>query len=192
MRTTAALLLSMAGCIGLVGCSGTAPAGADQKQTLASEVTAALALLKQTDPSLESVLTSSAGYAVFPEVGKAGLIAGGAYGKGEVFAGGKQPSPIGYAEISAGSVGLQAGAQTFTEVVVFTRPEQLQAFKAGGLSFAADTSAVFLQAGSASAARSGDGVLVFVMPRSGLMLEASVGGQRISFWPMTSLDLRQR
>ena len=53
-------------------------------------------------------IAKSVGYAVFPEVGKAGFIAGASYGNGEVFEGGRK---IGYADITQGSFGLQAGAR---------------------------------------------------------------------------------
>src|SRR4030095_15938483 len=38
----------------------------------------------EKDPELEPLLKKSAGYAIFPEVGKGGLLFGGAFGRGTV------------------------------------------------------------------------------------------------------------
>ena len=47
---------------------------------------------------------------VFPRIVKAGLVVGGQSGEGVLFVNGE---PVGYYRISAASVGLQAGGQTF-------------------------------------------------------------------------------
>ena len=91
------------------GCS-TAPETQTDATVLKYDVSGALAGFKGSDPSLNALLDRCAGYAVFPEIGKAGFIAGGAYGRGEVFemtdspagtaksAGAKQAKKIGYAD----------------------------------------------------------------------------------------------
>src|SRR2546430_333329 len=86
----------------LAGGCHTAPETSGERATLASDSDAALASFKNADPSLNDLLKRSVGYAIFPDVGKAGFIAGGAYGHGEVYEGGKK---IGYANVSKGSVG---------------------------------------------------------------------------------------
>jgi len=86
--------------------------------TMQSRAGTTVAEMRQRDPSITPVLDNAYAYAVFPEVGKAGFIAGGSYGKGEVFEGGKK---IGYADITQATFGLQAGAQTFDELLVFMR-----------------------------------------------------------------------
>ena len=169
---------------GLVGsgllCAGceTAPKTAGEKATLSSEADAALAAFKNADSSLDPLLAKSSGYAVFPDVGKAGFIAGGAYGRGVVFEGGKK---IGYADVSKGSLGLQIGAQTFSQLIVFMRPEQLKTFKDNAFEFAADASAVAIKAGAGAAADYSKGVVVFTQVKGGLMAEASIGGQKFTF-----------
>jgi hypothetical protein len=60
----------------------------------------------------------------------------------------------------------------------------LDNFKNGKLKFAANASAVAMKSGAADTARYTDGVLVFVEPKTGLMLEAALGGQSFSFQPM--------
>ncbi|MGQ0626854.1 MAG: YSC84-related protein, partial [Phycisphaerales bacterium] len=133
-----------------------------------------------TDPSLNVLLTGAKGYAVFPDIGKAGLVLGGAYGKGEVFQGSTQ---IGFCDLTQGSIGLQIGAQSYSEVVVFLTDREFANFKAGSYAFAANVSAVALSAGAAGKADYAKGVIVLVETRGGLMAEASVGGQKFSYLP---------
>lgn len=161
----------------LSGCE-TAPKTAGDRATLSSEVSSSLSAFRNADPTLNDLLSRSVGYAVFPDIGKAGFIAGGAYGRGEVYEGGRM---IGYADVSKGSIGLQAGAQTFAELVIFMRQEQLDEFKRGDFAFSADASAVAIKAGAAGAADYSKGVIVFTQPKGGLMAEASVGGQQFTF-----------
>jgi len=163
------------------GCTSPAPKGAPEQATLASETSTALVAFKNDDPSLQALIDKSVGYAVFPEVGKAGFIAGASYGNGEVFERGRK---IGYADITQGSFGLQAGAQTFGELILFLRQEDLNAFKENSFSLSANLSAVAIKSGAAAATDTSKGVIVFVRAKGGLMAEASVGGQRFRFKPL--------
>jgi lipid-binding SYLF domain-containing protein len=166
----------------LAGCAGPTPKQSSDRATLQSESTAALEAFKNEDPSLTQLMQKSVGHAVFPEVGKAGFIAGASYGKGEAFEGGKK---IGYADITQATVGLQAGAQSFSELIVFLTPEELQKFKMNQFSFAANASAIAAKAGAAATADASHGAVVFVRTKGGLMAEASIGGQRFRFQPLS-------
>ena len=134
--------------------------------------------MTKEDAGLQSFLDKSYGYVIFPKVGKGGLIAGGAYGRGVVY---EQGRMIGYADLTQATVGLQAGGQTYSEVVAFENNEALDRFKQNKLDFSANASAVILKSGAAAAAKYQDGVAVFVMPRAGAMVEASIGGQKFEF-----------
>ena len=123
-------------------------------------------------------MDKAVGYAIFPDVGKAGFIAGGSYGKGEVYENGKN---IGYADLTQATIGLQAGAQTFDELIIFMRQSELDNFKSKEFSFAGNVSAVAIQAGAAKTADTSKGVIVFTRTKGGLMAEASLGGQRFRF-----------
>jgi lipid-binding SYLF domain-containing protein len=170
--------LSIAG-LHLPGCSTEPPSSAD-RAALNEEVAGALEQMYAEDPGLRPLLTSACGYAVFPSVGKGALVLGGAYGRGQVYRGG---SFIGYADISQATIGLQAGGQGFAEIIAFQDSEALQRFEAGQLSFAANASAVAIKAGAAESAKYDDGVTVFVDPVGGLMIEAAIGGQTLSYQP---------
>lgn len=169
----------------LLAACDTAPRTMEDRQVLRSEVDGSLSSFRAADPSLNDLLARSVGYAVFPSVGKAGFIGGGAYGRGEVF---ERNSRIGYADVSKGSIGLQAGAQTFSQLVVFMRQEQLDKLKNNTFEFSADASAVAIKAGAAAAADYSKGVIVFTRVNGGLMAEASVGGQQFTFVPVERVD----
>jgi lipid-binding SYLF domain-containing protein len=86
------------------------------KRTIHDDVQAALKRLNVKDPGLKQFLKKAYGYAVFPSVGKAALVIGGAYGRGEVY---EQGKPIGYATIAQKSIGVQIGGDSFTVLLVF-------------------------------------------------------------------------
>lgn len=165
---------------GVSGCS-TSPEDEAAGAVLASSSGAAMDAFLAEDPSLRGLLDGAAGWAIFPEVGKAGLIVGGSHGRGEVFERGVK---IGYADITQGTFGLQAGAQTFSELVVFTRQEDLDRFKEGEFKLGANVSAVAIKPGAAASTDLSKGVIVFVRTTGGLMAEASVGGQVFRFEPL--------
>lgn len=141
--------------------------------------TAKQTLLK-TDSTLEGFFKESAGFVIFPNVGKGGFIIGGASGNGVVYEGG---DAIGMADLKKLNIGLQAGGQAIIEVIFFETSVDLERFKAGKFEFAAEASAVALKSGIAVNAKYKDGVAVFALPKAGLMADASVGGQKFSYHP---------
>jgi lipid-binding SYLF domain-containing protein len=165
----------------LIGCTSPTPKHEGDKQALASESSAAIDAFTAVDPALKSLIDKASGYAVFPDVGKGGFIAGGSYGKGEVFEGGKK---IGYADVTQATIGLQAGAQTFDEIILFMRPEELSNFKEGEYKLAANASVVALKAGAADTVDPGKGVIAVVRTKGGAMGEAAIGAQRFRFHPL--------
>lgn len=171
------LLIAMAQ---IVGCS-TPPRTEAKKDQLAVESKAAIDGMQATDASFDDFLDKSYGYVVFPNVGKGGLIVGGAYGRGEVYEQGKL---IGYADITQATLGLQAGGQAFSEVIVFENKAALDRFINNKYEVAAQASAVALSSGAAANAKYTDGVAIFTHVKGGLMAEASVGGQRFNFAPL--------
>ena len=125
------------------GCScSRAPEKPAEEAALASDTTASLDAFKSQDPSLQELMDKAVGYAVFPDVGKGGFIAGGSYGKGEVFEGGKK---VGYADITQATFGLQAGGQSFAELILFLKPQELAKFEGEAFSLAGNVSAVAIE-----------------------------------------------
>ncbi|UII78023.1 lipid-binding SYLF domain-containing protein [Flagellimonas sp. CMM7] len=136
--------------------------------------------LLSADSGLERFFENSAGYVLFPNVGKGGFIIGGASGNGVVYEAGER---VGMAGLKKLNVGLQAGGQAIIEVIFFETEVDLQRFKEGKFQFAAETSAVALKSGIAFNAKYKEGVAVFALPKAGLMADASVGGQKFSYRP---------
>lgn len=137
-------------------------------------------LIKQ-DEGLESFFKDSAGYVIFPNVGKGGFIIGGASGNGAVYENGNL---IGMADLKKLNIGLQAGGQAIIEVIFFETKKDLDAFKKSDFQFGAEASAVAVKSGIAFNAKYKDGVAVFALPKAGLMADASVGGQKFKFTPV--------
>jgi lipid-binding SYLF domain-containing protein len=176
------LKFSLAGLmfVALVGCNSSPPPTPEAKRSLHDEARAAISRMEAKDPGVTNIIESNYGYAVFPSVGKGGLIAGGAFGKGEVY---KQRQFIGYAELQQVTVGAQIGGEEYSELLVFQDAPALDRFTNGNVKFSANASAVALKAGAAKAARPENGVYIFVLPTGGLMAEASIGGQEFKFHP---------
>jgi lipid-binding SYLF domain-containing protein len=161
------------------GCE-TAPKTEAQRENLMDEAKTTLSSMQNVDTTLAGFVDRGYGYAIFPNVGKGGFVAGGAYGKGSVYEQGKF---IGYADLRQGTVGLQAGGQNFSELIVFENKAALDNFVNNKLEFAANASAVALKPGVSKSANFDKGVAVFTQPKGGLMFEAAIGGQQFTFVP---------
>lgn len=160
----------------LMGTAGIAQNKKDQK--IMDDAVKAKAKLLEADSGLEHFFDKSAGYVIFPNVGKGGFIIGGASGNGVVYENG---DPIGMADLKKLNIGLQAGGQAIIEVIFFETDTDLKRFTEGKFEFAAETSAVALKSGIAFNAKYKDGVAVFALPKAGLMADASVGGQKFGY-----------
>ena len=142
---------------------------------------------------------NSYGYAVFPTIGKGGIVVGAAYGEGQVYRGGKV---TGTASLAKMSVGFQLGGQAFSQMIFFEDKRAYDEFTSGNFEFDASASAVAITAGAqAKAGTEGatagasagpatgaqakasyrKGMAVFVHTKGGLMYEAAIGGQKFSF-----------
>lgn len=164
-----------------VGCT-TAPRTQAEKQGLVSEAEATVAAMSAKDPSLRNMLDRHSNYAVYPNIGRAGAIVGGAYGRGVVF---EDNRPVGFTEVNQASVGAQIGGQSFSQIIVFENEAALNRLKAGNFDVGAEASAVALTAGAADSTSFEGGVAVFQLPRGGLMAAATVNGQKINYEPMS-------
>src|SRR6185437_14097873 len=154
---------------------------AQAQDDLKTEVQQAKASFLSTDPSIQKLMDESAGFAVFPNVGKGGLIVGGARGKGLLF---EKGNTTGQVTMTQATIGAQAGGQSFSEMIFFQTPETLNEYKAGKFEMRADVSAVVAAQGAAKSAKFNNGVAVFTLPKKGLMVQAAVGGQKFKFEPL--------
>lgn len=167
------LLVSLA----FVGCT-TAPKSEQGKTDKRDEAAAALSKAERNDPTLSPVLRDAKGYAVFPKIGKGAVGVGGAYGKGVLYEAGEF---TGYCDLTQASIGVQLGGQAYSEIICFSTDEALTRFKSGNFAFDAQATAVALKSGAGANATYSGGVAVFTMDESGLMFEASIGGQKFGY-----------
>lgn len=161
----------------LTSCAGWAP---NKEQKEADQVRITITRFMEQDPGLKTFFEKAYGYAVFPNVGKGAYIVGGAYGRGIVY---EKGALIGYATVIEASIGAQIGGQGFSQIIFFKDKSTLDYFKKGNYEFSAQVSAVAANVGVAAKTDYDRGVAIFILPKGGLMAEASVGGQKFLFEP---------
>jgi lipid-binding SYLF domain-containing protein len=162
----------------LVGAVAAAAAEADRLDT---DVRDTVQMFQTSKPRLQRLFDTAYGYAVFPSVGKGAIGIGGAEGRGQVF---ERGALIGTAKLTQATVGAQLGAQSYSEVIFFESPKALDDFRDGKTALSADLSGAIAADGAGAEAKYQHGVLVYTMQRSGLMFEASIGGQHFTFRPI--------
>ena len=177
-----AKLLTVAVCLSLlIGCNGYNPARPNNPPSKQLEIDTTIARFKEKSPAIQAYLDDAYGYVVFPSVGKGGLILGGARDNdGRVY---EQGRLIGRARLTEFNIGLQAGGQSFSEIIFFQDEIALQSFTGSNYEFDAGFSSVVLSRGASADADYDRGVAVFTLTNGGLMFEASVGGQKFKFFP---------
>jgi len=169
----------------MLGCSSNpTPESHAQATDRAKEAEGTVQQVKDKDPSSQRWFDKSYAYVVFPNIGQAAVGVGGAGGHGVVYKGGRV---LGYATLTQGSVGLQLGGNTFSEVIFFENAASFEQFKQGQLAFDARASAVAAAAGAGDAANYQHGVLVYTLPLGGLMAQAAIGGQTFKYEPATAM-----
>jgi len=178
-RTYAGMMVLVAALA--AGCStGPVPKSETAVRNLHDEAQATISQLRTTDPSVQRFFDGAYAWAVFPAVKEGALGVGGAYGRGEVYRSG---NVIGYAEMTQGSIGPQAGAEQYSEVIFFQNAGTFDQFTNGEFAFDARATAIAASKGAGVAADYQQGVLVFAMPQSGLMAQAAIGGQKFNYRP---------
>jgi len=150
----------------------------DVNNEMELDVQRAIIQIKQRDPGIQKFFDNSAGYAVYPSVGKGGIVVGGAYGRGLVI---ENEQVNGYTALSQATIGLQLGGQKYAQFIFFKDDTALNHFKRGNFEFGAQASAVAITAGASADANYDSGVAIFTNAGGGLMFEGSVGGQRFSY-----------
>ncbi|MHC4217269.1 MAG: lipid-binding SYLF domain-containing protein [Planctomycetota bacterium] len=159
---------------------------AELEEKLGALHTSAIATIdraKKEVAGIEEFFGNAVGYVVFPKVAKGGLVVGGAHGNGVVFERRSigRDTIIGSAEVAQGSIGLQIGGQTFSEIVFFEDETTFENFKKSNLEFSGRASGVAGGEGATVAAKYENGTAAFVFGEKGLMGEAAIGGQKFTF-----------
>jgi lipid-binding SYLF domain-containing protein len=158
---------------------------AAQRAEINSEADAALNRLMAENPAAKDLAGRAKGIAIFPNIVKAGLGVGGETGDGVLRAGGKN---LGYYNTSGASVGLQIGAQSYSQVLMFLTDDALAHFRdSAGWEAGVDGSVAVLQSGASGridTTKISDPVVGFVFGQEGLMADATIEGSKY-----TKLDL---
>jgi len=127
---------------------------------------------------LEPYFSKAYGFAIFPSIKKAGFGIGGARGKGQVFV---KEKLIGDSTVTQINLGINFGAQAYQEIIFFREKSDLERFTSGNFELGAQASAVAIKSGVAAEVEYSNGVAIFTQTIGGLMVEASIGGQKFSF-----------
>lgn len=141
----------------------------------------ALQMLYRTNPVAEDLAKHARAVLVFPNIVKAGLVFGAAYGEGVL----NQGSNVdGYYNSFTGSWGLQAGAQSYGYVVfLMTKKAVSYIHRSQGWEIGVGPTVVILDQGAAknlSTSTLKDDAYAFIFDQQGLMAGVSIEGTKIS------------
>ena len=173
---------------GIAGCTTTGPQDTGsyvaKNNSIDSGVDATLTRLYDAAPSSRELVARAAGVLVFPSVLNVGLVVGGEHGDGALRVNG---ATIGYYTTSGGSIGLQAGAQTKAEIILFMTPESLEKFRAShGWTAGADATIAIAHIGANGAVDTETAkhpIVGFVLTNTGLMAGVSLEGAKYTKMP---------
>jgi lipid-binding SYLF domain-containing protein len=175
------LIMSIAAYDTSLAYSGDQTSATDANAKLKSDGLAALDKLYATEPKARDIGRMAKGILVFPEIQKAGLIVGGQGGKGVLIQNG---AVTGIYSNAAASFGLQAGVQSFSEVMFFTTDAGLKYLDTSdGWSIGTGPSFVVVDQGMANSMTTDSlrkDVYIFIYGQKGLMGGLGVQGQKIS------------
>jgi lipid-binding SYLF domain-containing protein len=132
-------------------------------------------------PACKAAAEKAQGMLVFPEVTKAAVGVGGSYGEGALIVGDKK---AGYYSATSASIGLQLGAQTSAQIIMFMTAEALDNFRnSSGWEAGANAQVTMIDEGKAAdidAVLRSTPVVAFVFGQKGLMGDLSVEGSKIT------------
>ena len=130
------------------------------------------------NPKIQDIFDNAYGYAVLPNVGKGAAGIGAAAGSGIVYEKGKM---IGVVKMRQFTAGLQIGGQSYREIIFFEDKNALDRFKSYAYEFSSETSAVAMNSATDNGFEYNNGIIVFTQKKTGLMYDASVGGQKFDY-----------
>ncbi len=154
---------------------------AASRAELSIEVPATLKVFKREVKGGARFLARSAGYLVFPNVYKAGLIFGGEYGEGALVVGGKI---VAYYNLVGASFGFQYGVQRKSVVIVFLTGKALRDFRRSyGWKVGVDGSVAIAKWGVGEDINNidfKDPVVGFIFDNQGLMCNLTLEGAKFT------------
>ncbi len=164
--------------IALTDCASAAPATASELNRDSDE---ALQNLYRTHPFAQEISRHARAILIFPNIVKAGLVFGGAYGEGELKQGGRID---GYFNSVTASWGFQAGAQSYGYVVFLMSEKAVRYIhQTHGWEIGVGPTVVIVDEGVAknlSTSTLKDDAYAFIFNQQGLMAGVSLEGTKIS------------
>ncbi len=156
-------------------------ASAETPEDLNRESNHALQMLISTNPAAARISKEAKAVLIFPNIVKAGLVFGGAYGEGILKAG---TSIDGYYNSFTASWGLQAGAQSYGYAVFLMNDKALDYIhQSHGWEIGVGPTVVVVNEGVAknlSSTTLKDDAYAFIFDQQGLMAGVSIEGSKIT------------
>jgi lipid-binding SYLF domain-containing protein len=152
---------------------------AKTQQEIDRSVDVAIEKFKQEIPGGANFLQKVKGFLVFPSVIKAGLIVGGKYGEGALRINGQTRH---YYDMTAASIGLQAGAQEYSMLIAFLSETSLENFiRSNGWEAGVDGTITLSDWGKSkdiSSISYEKPIIAFIYGEKGLMASVSIAGTK--------------
>lgn len=156
-------------------------ANAASKAEIDTDVQFALTTFYNLSPGNKELASKAAGVLVFPTVMKAGFFVGGDYGEGALQVAGKT---VDYYSTAAISFGLQLGAQSRSEVILFMDKDALDNFRVhDGWAAGLDGSVAVIESGAGKGINTEtakEPIIAFIFSNKGLMGNLSLEGSKFS------------
>ena len=177
-RTLMASVFATTAALSLAGASAAQAASAED---LNRDSAQALQNLTQTNKVASDIAHNARAILVFPNIVKAGLVFGGAYGEGTM---NKNGHVTDYYNSVTGSWGFQAGAQSYGYVVFLMNKKAVDYVdKSSGWEIGVGPTVVIVDEGAAknlSTSTPKDDAYAFIFNQQGLMAGVSIEGTKIS------------
>lgn len=152
------------------------------RETMVEKSRTALKALYETTPRAKELASRAKAILVFPDIMKGGLIIGGSGGSGVLFS--PEGEVQGYYNASSVSIGLQAGAESYSEVLFLMTPEAIKHLStADGWSIGTGPTIVVIDQGASADFSTTTGrsdVYAFIYGQKGLMGGIGLQGQKIT------------
>ena len=152
---------------------------AAQRSELDAKADAALAQLYAENPAAKALGAQAKGVLIFPEIIKGGLVVGAQSGSGPLRVGGES---VAYYNVTSASIGLQAGGQSFSQVLMFLTDDALAKFRnSAGFEAGVDGTIAVMKTGASGTVDTSNlksDIVAFVFGEKGLMAAANLEGSK--------------
>lgn len=154
---------------------------ADSREEIDARVEEALTTLYAQSGAAKDLAYRAEGVLVFPNVIKGGFILGGEYGEGALLMNGKV---VDYYNIVSAALGVVAGLQAKSEVILFMDEKALNTFRASrGWTVGGDADVALATLGTGGTVdflNMRSPVVAFVFANRGLMVNLSIDGSKVT------------